>query len=314
MRAVRLHEYGPVENLRLEEVPDPVPGAGQVRVAVTASGMQLLETWLRQGRRVGPHPAPPLPAVLGGEIAGVVDAVGEGVDGRWLGRRVTASIEGGGYAELALAELGDLHPLPDGLGEAEAVAMISTGVTALAVWDLADAGPGDVVLVTAAAGGIGGILLQVAKAAGATVIGLAGGETKTRLVRDAGADLAIDYLAPGWPGGIEGKVTVALDGVGGEIAQKAWNLADKGVSFGAAADSGDISRPLPPHVTSLFTSPLMAEFGDPEGLRRHVDRALRTAADGDIRPAVTTFALADTAAAQRALANRETTGKVVLLP
>ncbi|GIG69891.1 zinc-binding dehydrogenase [Phytomonospora endophytica] len=317
MRVIRLHEYGPAQNLRLEEAPDPAPEAGRVRVRIAASGVQLLETWLREGKRVGPHPAPKLPAVLGGEVAGVVDALGEGVPAGLLGQRVALGLDHGGYAEYVLARPEDLHPLPAGLGTAEAVAMLNTGVTAHAVWDLAEAGPGDVVLVTAAAGGIGGQLVQLAKASGATVVGLAGGEAKLRLVREAGADAAVDYREPGWPDRVAeavGSVTVALDGVGGEIAAEAWRLADRGVSFGAAADNGDIGGELPDGVRSLFTAPVMADFGNPEATRRHVARAFAAAAEGRVRTPVSAYPLAEAAEAHRAMAARETIGKVVLLP
>jgi len=312
MRAIRLHEYGPAGNLRLEEVPDLVPGDGEVRVRISAVGVQLLDTWLRAGRQVGPHPAPSLPAVLGGEVAGVVDAVGAGMPEDLLGRRV--AVGHGGYAEYVLARPDDLYPLPDGLGEEKAVAMLNTGVTAHAVWDLADAGPGDVVLVTAAAGGIGGLLVQLAKAAGATVVGLAGGEEKLKLVRDAGADIAVDYREPGWAERVGTTVTVALDGVGGAIAADAWALAERGVSFGAASEQGDIGGELPEGVRSLFTSPVMAEFGEPGGFRRHVARAFAAAAEGRVDMPVTTYPLGEAAEAHRAMENRETTGKVVLVP
>ncbi len=104
MRAITLHSYGPPENLHLDEYPDPVPRPGEVRLAVHAAGVHFMETALRRGQRVGPHPAPPLPAVLGGEVAGVVDMLGPGVDATWLGRRVVAST--GGYASLAVASEG----------------------------------------------------------------------------------------------------------------------------------------------------------------------------------------------------------------
>lgn len=317
MRAIRLHEYGPAQNLRLEEFPDLTPGAGEVRVRIGAVGVQLLDTWLRTGKAVGPHPAPALPAVLGGEVAGVVDALGDGVPEDLLGRRVAVSHDHGGYASQVLARPDDLYPLPDGLSEAKAVAMLNTGVTAHAVWDLADAGPGDVVLVTAAAGGIGGLLVQLAKAAGATVVGLAGGEEKLKLVREAGADVAVDYRSPGWAGQVRAAasvVTVALDGVGGAVAAQAWELAERGVSFGAASEQGDIGGELPEGVRSLFTSPVMAEFGEPGGFQRHVARAFAAAAEGRVDMPVTTYPLAEAAEAHRAMENRETTGKVVLVP
>lgn len=173
MRAVLLREFGPAANLRVEDVPDPRPGTGQVRVRVEVAGMHLLETWTRQGRQIGPHPVPRLPAIPGGEVAGTIDTVGPGVDTTWLGRRVLATTgETGGYAELAVADLTGVHTLPDGLDTATAVAMSSTGVTAMAVWELAEVHPGETVLVTGAAGGVGLLLLQLAAATAAPAIGV----------------------------------------------------------------------------------------------------------------------------------------------
>ena len=143
MHAIRLHAFGPAENLTYEEVEDPVPGPGQVRVAVRAAGVHLLDTALREGRQ-GPAPAPTqLPTIPGREIAGVVESLGEGVSGIWLGRRVVAHIgfAPGGYAELAVTEVERLHEIPENLDFAEAVAMIGTGRTAMGILQFAELGP-----------------------------------------------------------------------------------------------------------------------------------------------------------------------------
>ena len=114
MRAVVLHEFGPPENLRFEEVADPEPGAGQVRIAVAAAGVHLIDTTVRSGASGGPFPLPDLPVTPGREVAGVVDAVGAGADRRWLGRRVVAHLgrASGGYAERAVREADRLHGCP----------------------------------------------------------------------------------------------------------------------------------------------------------------------------------------------------------
>jgi len=167
MRAIRLHEFGPAENLRYEEVPDPEPGPGQVRIAVGAAGVHLIDTVIRSGTQMGPMPLPSLPDIPGREVAGVVDAAGDGAGG-WLGRRVVAHLgpASRGYAELAVREVEHLHALPDGVPDEVAVAMIGTGRTAMAILDAAGIEPGDVVLVTAAAGGLGALLTQAARRAG----------------------------------------------------------------------------------------------------------------------------------------------------
>lgn len=144
-------------------MPDPVPGAGQVRVDVEASGVQFIETVFRRGVGVGPHEPPELPYTPGAEVAGVVGAVGPGVDARWLGRRVVAQLgTHGGYAERALAGVDLLHPIPDHVDADTAVAMITTGATAQGVLGVARLSADDVVLVMSAAGGLGSLFVQAA--------------------------------------------------------------------------------------------------------------------------------------------------------
>ncbi|WP_432020079.1 zinc-binding dehydrogenase [Streptomyces sp. 1222.5] len=323
MHAVRLHAFGPAENLIHEEVADPVPGPGQVRVAVAAAGVHLLDAALREGHP-GPLPAPPvLPTVPGREIAGTVDALGAGTDAGWLGRRVVAHLGTvpGGYAELAVTAADRLHEIPEGLDPAAAVAMIGTGRTALGITGFAEPGPDDVVVVPAAAGGIGTLLVQYAKNAGATVVGLAGGADKTARVHANGADLAVDYTAPGWPAEVRARLagrpaTLVYDGVGGTVAEEAVALLGPGgrhLLFGWSAEGVGTGRG---HVVDGLTESVLGPcmLRRAGGLRALERRALDEAARGRLRPAVTRFPLAEAAAAHRALENRRTTGKVVLEP
>ncbi|MFD4502126.1 zinc-binding dehydrogenase [Streptomyces sp. NPDC058457] len=334
MHAIVLHAFGPAENLVHEKVADPVPGPGQVRIAVAAAGVHLLDTSLRQGHQ-GPAPRPTvLPTIPGREVAGVVEALGDGVDGLWLGRRVVAhlgfamgvppgsSSSGGGYAELAVTDVERLHEIPVNLGFPEAVAMIGTGRTALGILQFAELGPASVVLVPAAAGGIGSLLVQAAKHAGATVIGLAGGPEKVARVRANGADLALDYTDPGWPGEVRarsGPVTVVLDGVGGEVAREAVALLGEGgrhlvfgwSAEGIASGGGHLVEGL---SESLLGPAMLRRTGGPDPLRTLELRALAEAAHGRLRPALTRFPLTEAAAAHRALETRATVGKVILEP
>ncbi|MFE6456184.1 zinc-binding dehydrogenase [Streptomyces cinereoruber] len=336
MHAVRLHAFGPADNLTYEEVPDPVPGPGQVRVRVAAAGVHLLDTALREGA-TGPFPAPAeLPTVPGREVAGTVDALGEGTDPSWLGKRVVAHLgmAPGGYAELAVTDAARLHALPDHLGEAEAVAMIGTGRTTLGILQFTELGPDSVAIVPAAAGGIGTLLVQYAKNAGATVVGLAGGPAKTALVRENGADLAVDYLEPDWPervrayldGPLGGRTaTVVFDSVGGDAGRAAVDLLGKGgrhVVFGWSGAGLHDGEPLaftPEELaergitSESVLGPVMIEKagGDVRNLEL---AALAAAAASTLRPAVHRFPLAEAAEAHRALENRGTTGKVVLVP
>ncbi|MFI6206864.1 zinc-binding dehydrogenase [Streptomyces sp. NPDC051041] len=327
MHAIRLHAFGPAENLAYEEVPDPRPGPGQVRVAVRAAGVHLLDTALRQGFR-GPLPElPALPTVPGREVAGVVESLGAGVADHWLGRRVVAhlGLAPGGYAELAVTDAGRLHEIPAGLDFAAAVAMIGTGRTAMGIVQFAELGPDAVAVVLAAAGGLGTLLVQYAKNAGATVVGLAGGPEKTARVRANGADLAVDYRDPDWPDKVRAHLggraaTVVFDGVGGRSAREAVALlgpAGRHLVFGWSSQGiRDEGRPhLVEGVSQQVLGPVMLErAGGPDPMRTLELRALTEAAEGRLTPAVQRFPLAEAAAAHRALETRGTTGKVVLEP
>jgi NADPH:quinone reductase len=250
MHAIRLHAFGPPENLVYEEVEDPQPGPGQVRIAVAAAGVHLIDTTIRAGVQRGPMPLPDLPAIPGREVAGTVDALGPGVAEEWLGRRVVAHLgpASGGYAELAVRDVDAVHPIPDGAGEDEAVAMIGTGRTTLAILEVAQLVPGDVALITSAAGGIGALLIQAARAAGTVAVGLAGGGAKLARVRDLGAEVAIDYTERDWPGAVREALgdrapTVAFDGVGGEVGRSVLELLAPGgrlILFGFS--SGELTR------------------------------------------------------------------------
>ncbi|MFG3550289.1 zinc-binding dehydrogenase [Streptomyces sp. NPDC047725] len=326
MLAIRLHAFGPAENLVLEEVGDPSPGPGQVRVAVRAAGVHLLDTALREGLQ-GPAPRlPDLPTIPGREVAGVVDALGEGTPESWLGRRVVAHLgfTPGGYAELAAVDAGRLHEIPAALDFAEAVAMIGTGRTAMGILQFAGLGPGSVAVVPAAAGGIGTLLVQYAKNAGATVVGLAGGPEKTARVAANGADLAVDYTDPGWPAKVRARLggrtaTVVFDGVGGDAAREAVALLGPGgrhLVFGWSGKGLHDGAPyLVEGVSEQVLGPVMLErAGGPDPVRTLELRALAEAAEGRLTPAVHRFPLAGAAAAHRALESRGTTGKVVLEP
>ncbi|MEV6955756.1 zinc-binding dehydrogenase [Streptomyces sp. NPDC051183] len=330
MRAVRLHAFGPAENLVHETVDTPAPGPGQVRIAVAAAGVHLLDTALRQGIQ-GPAPAlPPLPTIPGREVAGTVDALGPGTDPAWLGRPVVTHLgfAPGGYAEYAVAAADRLHPVPPGLDPAQAVAMIGTGRTTLGILQFTDLGPDSVALVTAAAGGIGTLVVQYAKNAGATVIALAGGPAKTALATANGADLALDYTRPDWAEAVRAAhprgATHLFDSVGGATARTALDLLAPGadhIVFGwsggpvplTEADRADLTAR---GVTTLdVLGPAMLQrVGAPDPLRTLETRALAEAAAGRLRPALQRYPLAEAATAHHDLESRATTGKVVLEP
>ncbi|PBC62879.1 oxidoreductase [Streptomyces sp. Tue6028] len=326
MHAVRLHAFGPAENLTYEKAEDPEPGPGQVRIAVAAAGVHLLDAALREGAQ-GPAPEPtPLPTIPGREVAGTVESIGEGVAALWLGKRVVAHLgfAPGGYAELAVTDADRLHEIPQNLDFAQAVAMIGTGRTAMGIVQFADLGPGSVAVVPAAAGGIGTLLVQYARHAGATVIGLAGGPEKVARVRANGADLAVDYTDAAWPGHVRAflgtrTATVVFDGVGGDVARAAVALLGprgRHIVFGWSGEGiKDGSAYLVDGVSEQVLGPAMLrKAGGPSPVRTLELRALAEAAAGRLVPAVTRFPLAEAAAAHRALESRGTIGKVVLEP
>jgi NADPH2:quinone reductase len=326
MHAIRLHAFGPAENLRYEEVDDPAPGPGQVRIAVAAAGVHLLDTALREGIQ-GPAPEPPtLPTIPGREVAGVVESLGEGVAALWLGKRVVAHLgfAPGGYAELAVTDVDRVHEIPANLDFAEAVAMIGTGRTAMGILQFAELGPHAVAVIPAAAGGIGTLLVQYAKHAGAVVIGLAGGPEKAARVQENGADLAVDYKDPAWPEKVRAflggrAATVVLDGVGGDVARESVDLLGprgRHLVFGwSGAGLHDGEPYLVDGVSENVLGPAMLQkTGGPNPVRTLELRALAEAAAGRLTPAVQRFPLAEAAAAHRALETRGTSGKVVLEP
>ena len=326
MHAIRLHTFGPAENLTYETTEDPAPGPGQVRIAVRAAGVHLLDTALREGQQ-GPLPRPTtLPTIPGREVAGVVESLGDGVAALWLGKRVVAHLgfAPGGYAELAVTDVDRVHEIPENLDFAQAVAMIGTGRTAMGILQFAELGPNSLVVVPAAAGGIGTLLVQYAKNAGATVVGLAGGPRKVALVAENGADLAVDYTDPAWADKVRAflggrPATVVFDGVGGDIARESVRLLGEHgqhIVFGWSGEGIHDGGPyLVEGVSEQVLGPVMAQkAGGPNPIRTLELRALAEAAAGRLTPAVQRFPLAEAAAAHRALETRGTTGKVVLEP
>src|SRR5919198_674200 len=327
MRAIRLHEFGPAENLLYEEVEDPRPTTGQVRIAVAAAGVHLIDTNIRAGVQQGPMPLPELPTIPGREVAGTVDALGAEVDESWLGRRVVAHLgpgSGGGYAELAVRDVDAVHALPDGVAEDAAVAMIGTGRTTLGILEVAQLAPGDVALITAAAGGIGSLLVQAARERGAVAVALAGGEAKVERARAVGAAVAVDYTTPEWTDAVrealgDKKATVAFDGVGGEVGRAALELLAPGgrlILFGWSSGQPTRLSAIDLFARGLTVSAAIGPriLNRPGGMRELEEQALDALAEGRLVPLVQRFALADAAAAHTALETRATVGKVVLVP
>ncbi|MEV5967480.1 zinc-binding dehydrogenase [Kribbella sp. NPDC051952] len=324
MKAIRLHAFGPAENLVFEEVPDPVPGEGMVLIQVEAAGVHLVDTMIRSGLNGGsPIPVPDLPTIPGREVSGRVIEVGPGVDDAWVGKRVVVHLGmvPGGYAERAVAKVVSLYELPDHVDAAQAVAAIGTGRTTAGILSQARLTADDVVLVTAAAGGIGSYLVQAGRNVGATVIGLAGGEAKVETVRSLGAQYAVDYRDPRWAdkltaelGGRE--ITVLLDGVGGANGQRAFDLLGTGgrvLMFGWSG-GGAIQFNQDDLMSRGLTAGWAIGAKLAAQLRTLEAAALEETISGRWHALTTTFPLSEAATAHQALETRSTTGKVVLLP
>jgi NADPH:quinone reductase len=329
MRAVVVREFGGPEVLRIEELPDPVPGPGQLLVRVAAAGIQHVETQTRAGTLQGVSPAAPkeLPWIPGREVVGEVASTGDGVDPTWLGRRVSGTtVDSGGYAELALVDVSVANQLPDTLDDAEAVSLLGTGRTALGIVKLAEIGAGDTVLIESAAGAVGVLSIQLARAAGAQrIIGLARGAAKLELVRRFGADHAVDYAKADWPEQVrtvapEG-VSVVLDANGGEVGAQAFELLAEGGRFLVfGLSSGTMTKLDPAHVAERGIRQL-SYLGPPTGTRspeaqqRQIREVLAAVTAGRLQTYVGGhYALDKAADAHAAVEARTTVGKIVLEP
>jgi len=322
MRVVRAMGFGGPEVLVPGEAPDPVAGLDQVVVDVSVASMTFVETQVRRGVDRW-HDRPQLPYVPGGLVAGLVIMAGERVDPDWLGRRVVASTgDAGGFAERAVAMAEDLFLVPDGLGLPEAAALYSDGSTAQGLLERAGIRTGDRVLVEAAAGGVGTLLVQLCLAAGAQVIGAARGPRKLDLVRQLGANAVIDYADSGWTERVLEATggsgpSVVFDGVGGQIGRAAFEATARGGRFSVhGASSGEVTQVDTVEARDRGVQVIGIEqlFDFRPHVQRWATQIMSHAATGSIRPVIgQTFPLERAADAHRAVENRVALGKTLLL-
>jgi NADPH2:quinone reductase len=321
--AIRVSEYGGPEVLEGTEIEVGHPGPGHVLVRHSAIGLNFIDTYFRSGL----YPAP-LPTGLGNEAAGIIEEVGEGVTGFRPGDRIgyfTGPL--GAYSTMRLVEASRLVRLPDQVSDEQAAAAMLKGCTAeYLVERCAKVQPGQAVLVHAAAGGVGSILVQWLKAIGATVIAHSGDSHKADLARSLGADHSLscpmDQLAAAareLTGG-EG-VPVVLDGVGAS----SWDASLASVArLGLVVSYGNASGPVPPFTVldlmragSIFVSrPTLADYCRSRAeMEKSAGRLFEMILAGKIRiRAGSHFALKDVADAHRAVESRSTTGSTLLLP
>jgi NADPH:quinone reductase len=315
MRAVWLTEFGGPDVLVAGEAPDPVPGPGQALIEVAYANITFVETQFR-ATGFGPFQGD-LPMIPGNGVGGVVTAVGPGADPAPVGKRVVSSTGGsGGYAEQVAVPADGLIEVPDGLAMDTAVALLADGRTATALVHAAEVRDGDRVIVEAAAGGVGTLLVQLTKAAGATVVAAAGGAKKLDLARELGADVTVDYREPDWTGRVAaatGGVDVVFDGVGGEIGRAAFDLLDSDgrmLSYGLA--SGRWAS-IPNELAAERGVRLVRQSSTPDELRAHTLSALAAAAAGRLRPVIgQRYPLDRAGDAHAAMESRTTLGKTLL--
>ncbi|MGW3354966.1 quinone oxidoreductase family protein [Streptomyces bungoensis] len=305
MRRVRYESAG--GPLFLEEVPVPVPGAGELLVRCEAVGVTLPVV-----RKVTEAAEP---IALGGEVAGEVVAAGEGVTRYRAGDRVTGLCFGHGYADYALLHEAMASPVPGGAGPVDAVALVRSGLVALGALEAARAEPGEAVLVTAAASGVGQLAVQLARARGAgRVVGAVSDAAKADFVRSLGADACVRYGDDNWGE----PVDCVLDAVGGDLLTPALAaLAPHGRLVAYSSGGGTLrAYDLLVGAKSVtgFQLALIAR-NRPELYERWRQELWRLFGDGALRPAVHgEFGLEDAAAAHEVITARRNLGKVVLRP
>ena len=320
MKAVRIHQHGGADALRLEDVLQPTAAAGQVLVRIEAAGVNFIDVYFRTGLY-----AAPLPLTLGQEAAGVVEALGPDVSGIRVGDRVAWQGINGSYAEFAAVPVQQLVPLPDGISTKVAAAVMLQGMTAhYLTTSTYPLNAGDSCLVHAAAGGVGLLLCQMAKARGARVIGTVSTREKAALARAAGADEVILYTEQDFEVEVRrltngAGVQVVYDSVGRTTFDKSLgSLVRRGMMVLFGASSG----PVPPldlqvlnRKGALFvTRPSLGHYtATREELLARAGEVLGWVASGrlDVRIGLE-LPLAQAAEAHRQLEGRTTTGKVVL--
>ena len=329
MKAVRVHELGGPEVLRYEDLSDPRPAAGEALVKIAAAGVNFLDIYYRSGFHWGGHHRRSLPYIPGAEAAGTVVEVGADVNNVKAGDRVAYGISNGygSYAELYNVPSWHLFKLPGDSDFPTAAAVMLQGMTAHYLTHSTYAvKPDDTVLIHAAAGGTGLLLVQIAKMLGARVIGTVSSEAKAQIAREAGADATIDYTQKDFAVEVRqltgGKgVNVVYDSVGKETYERSLNSL---APLGCLVIFGQASGPVPPFDTAVLNAKGSLSLARPSlthNVASQSDVAWRA---GDLFQWIEagklnvkigkTFPLADAADAHREMESRRSTGKIILLP
>ena len=332
MRAIRIHSHGAPEVMRLDEIELPPPGPGEVRIRHTAIALNFSDINLRRGGFYQKEPLP-MPIILGNEAAGVVLALGQGVDEAAIGDRVGYCGVGtnffrntGAYAEERNVPAARLVKLPDAISDLQAAALLLKGLTASSIINrIFRPKAGDTILIHAAASGVGLLLVQWSKHLGATVIGTVGNAQKARVAEDHGCDHAILYRDVDFVQAtkhiVSGGVSAVFDGVGKDTFVKSFDCT---APFGMLVNYGNASGHVPPiDILQLSLKgslsvcrPGVSQFlGDPARFRELAGELFDLVASGVLKTtAIRTYPLADAVSAHRDAEAASYAGPVVLLP
>ncbi|MEV1062989.1 zinc-binding dehydrogenase [Streptomyces sp. NPDC050263] len=325
MRLISYAEHGSPDVLRLEDVPVPAPGPGQLLLRTEAVGVNFIETQLRGNATPFPSPLPGRP---GGDVVGRVEALGPDTEGARPGDRVVAFGVPAAYADQVVVDAARTLAVPDSVDAATATALGSTAQTAWSVLDAARLGKDETVLVHAAAGAIGHLVTQLAKLRGAgRVIGTVGSPAKADFVRAHGADEVVDYSRPDWADRVReltgGQgVDIVLDSVEGWVFHDGLRLLKpygRLVYYGFAGAGGEVAKVSMTELLGLTyvvgTSLDVWTKAAPERVAEARRELVRLVTAGDLRVAVhARLPLADAAEAHRIIEGRSHLGRVVLVP
>jgi len=327
VKAWRVHENGePREVMRLDEVPVPEPGPGEVLLRVRAAGVNFPDAMLCRGQY---QVRPPLPFTPGVELCGEVVALGEGVTGLEPGARVLgpAALPGGAFAEFAVVPAASVFPAPEALDDAESAALhIGYQTGWFGLHRRAALRPGETLLVHAAAGGVGSAAVQLGKAAGATVIGVVGGPEKVKTAQDLGADVVVDrhredFVAVVKEATAGRGANVVYDPVGGDSYTRSTKcIAFEGRIVVVGFAGGTIPAPGLNHALVKNYSILGLHWGlynahDPVAVRAAHEELSRLAAEGTVKPFVSErLPLAGAADAVQRVADGTTVGRLTITP
>jgi NADPH:quinone reductase-like Zn-dependent oxidoreductase len=342
VRALVITEHGPPDVMRVQERPDPEPGPGEVRIAVKAAGINFADLMARAGT----YPdAPPPPCVVGYEVGGEIESVGEGVESRSVGDRVMAGIRFGGHASMVVVPEDQALPLPESFSFEQGAAFPVNYATAYAgLVMMGGLKPGERVLIHAAAGGVGISATQVARRIGAEIFGTASA-SKHDAIRAQGVDHPIDYRSTDFEEEVrritnDEGIDVAFDALGPQSFRKDYRLLRQGgrlIMYGVSELQTGEGRDIPALLRSLVRMPLatmpwwkslmlmnenkgvfglnMLSWLDREGLDRVIEPLAEDLAAGAYEPVIAEAFPFDRAAdAHRFIADRKNVGKVVLTP